>query len=208
MIKQIFIITIGMVVANTIQAQTADEYISKGNELYKQQKYTEAEKEYTTAIKKFPDNKIAIYNLAAAKYRLNKTSEAKKEFEKLTGNKNEIETQSTAHYNTGAILSKEKRLEESIEAYKKSLRLNPADKEARENLQKALLELKKKPPPEKKKEEKKKKQDQKKQPKPQSKLSRKEVEKQLQLLQQKEKDVKQRMQNEKMKEGVGGAKDW
>ena len=208
MTRILFLIVFSFLFANYLQAQTADEHIRKGNELYKQQKYGEAEKEYTNAIKLSPGNKTAVYNLAATKYRLNKPAEAKKEFEKLTEDDNEPETKSTAHYNTGAILSKEKRLEESIEAYKKSLRLNPSDKEARENLQKALLELKKKPPPEKKKEEKKKKQEPKKQPKPQSKLSQKEVEKQLQLLQQKEKEVKQRMQNEKVKEGVGGAKDW
>ena len=103
----------------------------------------------------------------------------------------------------------EKKLEESIEAYKKALRLNTADNEARENLQKALLELKKQQqPPRKKEEQKKKKEEEKKQQKPQSKLSKKEVEKQLQLLQQKEKEVKERMQNEKMKEGTGNAKDW
>ena len=41
-------------------------------------------------------------------------------------------------------LTSQKKLEESIEAYKNALRYNPDDKEARENLQKALLELKKK----------------------------------------------------------------
>ena len=207
MIKQLLFIALGFLTVKNITAQTADEYIRKGNDLYRQQKYAEAEKEYKTALEKFPDNKTATYNLAATKYRLNKISEAKKDFEKLTDDKNKLQTKSTAHYNKGAILSKEKRLEESIESYKNTLRLNPADKDARENLQKALLELKKKKQPEKK-EEKKKKQEQKKQPKPQSKLSRKEVEKQLQLLQQKEKDVKQRMQNEKMKESVSAAKDW
>ena len=55
-----------------------------------------------------------------------------------------------SYYNKGAILSSQKKLEESIEAYKNAFRQNPDDKEARENLQKALLELKKKTPPKKK----------------------------------------------------------
>ena len=75
-------------------------------------------------------------------------------------------------------------MEESIEAYKETLRLNPGDQEARENLQKALLELKKKTPP-KKQEEKKKQEQQKQQPKP--KISPRDAEQQLKLLEQKRK---------------------
>ena len=47
------------------------------------------------------------------------------------------------------LLIKQKKLEESIEAYKNALRQNTADQEARENLQNAILELKKKNPPKK-----------------------------------------------------------
>lgn len=209
MTQKLFFTGIGFLLIKTISAQTADAFIRKGNEFYKQRQYAEAEKEYTKVLEKFPENRIAIYNLAIAKYRMNKPDDAKKEFEKLFTDKNEIQTKAFAYYNTGAILSNEKKLEESIEAYKNALRQNAADKQARENLQKALLELKKKQqPPKKKEEQKKKKQEEKKQQKPQSKLSKKEVEKQLQLLQQKEKEVKERMQNEKMKEGTGNAKDW
>ena len=57
------------------------------------------------------------------------------------------ELKGKAYYNKGVVLSRSKKLEESIEAYKNALRQNPDDKEARENLQKALLELKKKKPP-------------------------------------------------------------
>ena len=113
---------------------------------------------------------------------------------------------SKTYYNKGAILSRQKKLEESIEAYKDALRLNPDDKEARENLQKALLELKKKEPPKQKNDDQKKKQDQQKQPQP--KMSRKEAEQRLKLLEQKEKEVQQRLQKEKSKSGGSQAKDW
>ena len=192
-----------------MSAQEADDFIRRGNNLYKEQKFAEAEKEFTKALEKDPSNQTAINNLASAQYRQKKNEDARKEFGKLTiGEKTETSTKSTAFYNIGAVLSKEKKLEESIEVYKQSLRLNPADKQTRENLQKALIELKKKQQPEKKKENKNKKQQQNQQKQNQSKLNRKEVEKQLQLLQQKEKEVKQRMQNEKLKEGGGGQKDW
>jgi Ca-activated chloride channel family protein len=206
--KHLIIIFSFLCVAATLQAQEVDDFIRKGNDLYKQQKFAEAEKEFANALEKDPSNQTAINNLASAQYRQKKNEEARKEFTKLTiGEKTGSSTKATASYNIGAVLSREKKLEESIEAYKQSLRLNPNDKEVRENLQKALLELKKKQQPPPKKENKNKKQQQQ-QKQNQSKLNRKEVEKQLQLLQQKEKEVKQRMQNEKLKQGGGGQKDW
>jgi Ca-activated chloride channel family protein len=102
-------------------------------------------------------------------------------------------------------LSGQKKLEESIEAYKNALRRNPDDKEARENLQKALLELKKKtppPPPPPKKENKKNQQKQKEQPQ----MNQKEAEQRLKLLDEKEKEIQQRMQN--AKSGAAQQKDW
>lgn len=200
---KLFLIILFFITTGLLHAQQAYDHIRKGNELYKQQNFEEAEKEFAKALELEPDNTIVINNLASVKHRLNKPAEAKKEFEKLLSEKNDNMTRATAHYNIGAILSKEKKLEESIEAYKNSLRLNPDDKQARENLQKALLELKKQQQPPKKEN---KKQQQQKQP--QSKMNRKEVDKQLQLLQQKEKEVKQRMQNEKMKETGSNPKDW
>jgi Ca-activated chloride channel homolog len=207
--KRFFFIAVIFCLTTTAWAQLADDHLRKGNEFYKQQKFAEAEKEFSEALKKEPANKTAINNLASVQYRLKKNDEAKKQFEKLATGENDNNSKATARYNIGAVLSKEKKLEESIEAYKESLRLNPEDKQARENLQKALLELKKKKQPEQKKENKKKKQQQENQQKqPQSKMNRKEVEKQLQLLQQKEKEVKQRMQNEKQKEGGSNPRDW
>ena len=108
------------------------------------------------------------------------------------------------------MLTQQKKLEESIEAYKNSLRQKPDDKEARENLQKALLELKKKNPPKKKeeKENQKKKQQEQQKKQQQPKMSPKEAEQRLKLLEQKEKEVNQRLQKEKLKTGGGQVKDW
>ena len=110
-----------------------------------------------------------------------------------------------AYYNKGVVLSNQKRLEESIEEYKNALRQEPNDKEARENLQKALLELKKRTPPPPKKEDKKK---QNKKQKEQPKMNQKEAEQKLKLLEQKEKELQQRLQRQKSKTGTGGNKDW
>ena len=112
-------------------------------------------------------------------------------------------------YNKGVILSQQKNLEESIEAYKNAIRLDPSDKQARENLQKALLELRKKnAAPKKDNKQDKKKQDPKQQKQPQSRMSQKETEQRLKLPQPKEKEVQQRLQRDKAGEGGSRPKDW
>jgi tetratricopeptide (TPR) repeat protein len=189
-----------------LSAQENDNAIQKANDLYKQQQYQQAEAAYDEVLEKESSNRTAKYNRSLALYKQGKSAEAIKALDDLAFKTDEKELKSKAYYNKGAILSAQKKLEESIEAYKNALRQNPDDKEARENLQKALLELKKKDPP--KKDDKKKQQQQKQQQKPQPKMNQKEAEQRLKLLEQKEKEVQQRLQKEKSKTGGGQPKDW
>ena len=188
------------------QSQQAEKAIQAGNDFYKLQQYDKAAAEYKNAIANEPANSKAKFNLANTIVKQGKPDEAIKSFTEITGNTKETELKAKAFYNKGAVLSQQKKLEESIDAYKNALRQNPDDKEARENLQKALLELKKKNPP--KKQDNKKKQEQQPKKKPEPKMSRKEAEQRLKLLEQKEKEVQQRLQKEKSKTGGGQAKDW
>jgi Ca-activated chloride channel homolog len=190
-----------------LQAQQVDEVIRKGNDLYKQQQYEPAKTAYDEALAKDPSNNIAKFNLANTAYRLAKPDEAIKAFDELAFKGKEADQKSKAYYNKGVVLSNQKKLEESIEAYKNALRQDPTDKDARENLQKALLELKKKTPPPPKKEDQKKKQQNKKQQQ-QPKMNQKEAEQKLKLLEQKEKELQQRLQQQKSKTGGNSQKDW
>ncbi|MCG2613912.1 tetratricopeptide repeat protein [Terrimonas sp. NA20] len=196
-----------MLIAGSARSQESDRLIQKGNELYKQQQYPQSELIYAEVLKTDPNNATAKFNQANAMYKQNKADEAIRVLNDLAFKSNDASVKSKAYYNKGAILSTQKKLEESIDAYKDALRQDPSDKDARENLQKALLELKKKNQS-KKDDNKKQKQQQKQQQKPQPKMSQKEAEQRLQLLEQKEKDVQQRLQNEKSKQGGGVGKDW
>lgn len=189
-----------------LYAQDEERLIQKGNELYKQQKYREAELVYNEVLEKDPSNNTAKYNKAITIHKQAKPDESIKAFEDLAFKTENKEIKEKSYYNKGAVLSGQKKLEESIEAYKNALRQDANDKEARENLQKALLELKKKNPP--KKDDKKKQQQQKQQQKPQPKMNQKEAEQRLKLLEQKEREVQQRLQKEKSKTGGGQPKDW
>jgi Ca-activated chloride channel homolog len=191
---------------NRVSAQDAIKIIQQGNELYKQQQYEQAEAVYREALDKEKENVTAAFNRANAMTRQSKNNEAIKALEEVIMNTSESDLKGKSYYNKGVILSSQQKLDESIEAYKQALRENPQDKEARENLQKALLEKKKQNPPPPPPKENKKKQQQKQQQQPQ--MNQKEAEQRLKLLEQKEKEVQQRMQKEKAKTGVPQPKDW
>lgn len=189
---------------------TGAQDIKGGNQLYQGQEYARAEEMYTKVQATDKYAQAALYNKANALYKQNKSEEAIQLYNQLIAD-NSIKKELLAkiHYNKGVIFSAGQKLPESIEAYKQALRLNPDDTQARENLQKALLELKaKQPPPEKKKEEKKKQEKEQQTPQP-SRLKQKQAQQQLELLRQKEKQIQERLQNQKSKEGTGGVqKDW
>jgi Ca-activated chloride channel family protein len=178
-------------------AQTAVSYVGKGNQYYKQTQFDLAEAEYRKALRTDPENTTAQYNLANALQKQKKYDEAAQVLEKLYNTTNATKLKSAAAYNQGVAYTKQKNLEASIESYKKALRLNPDDQEARENLQKALSELKKQQDEQKKQQQ-----------KSQSNMSQKEAEQKLNLLQQKEKELQERLQNQNRQRGGKQAKDW
>jgi Ca-activated chloride channel homolog len=117
-----------------------------------------------------------------------------------------------AFYNKGVSLQQQKKLPACIDAYKNALRINPADAEARQNLQKALEEQKQQQNKDQKKDQPKKQEQKKKpppEPKPQkSKLSQKQVEQYLQSLREKEKQVQQRVAKQRVGVPKQPEKDW
>jgi tetratricopeptide (TPR) repeat protein len=186
------------------QSQEIEKIIQSGNEFYKKRQYEQATSEYNKAIGPDSSNTTALFNLGNSLYKKNSRDEAIKAYSGLASKTKEPGLRSNSYYNEGVVLGKQQKLEESIETYKNALRQNPDNTEARENLQKALLELKKKNPPPKKEKEKKQQQQKQQQPK----MSQKEAEQRLKLMEQKEKEVQQRLQKEKSKTGGGQPKDW
>ena len=142
-IRSVIFIAASMIASAPLMGQKAENTIQSGNTLYKEQKYDQAEIQYNDVLIKEPGNTTAKFNLANTLYRRGKQDESSKKLDELIAYEKETGLRSQSFYNKGVILSGQKKLEESIEAYKNTLRLNPDDKEARENLQKALLELKK-----------------------------------------------------------------
>jgi Ca-activated chloride channel family protein len=192
--------------------QKPEPDIYKGNELYKKQQFDKAAEAYQQALTKNPSSDIARFNAGNANFRQNKLDEAIQSFDNIINQSTDKKIQQEAFYNKGVALSKQQKLEESIDAWKQALRLNQSDKETRENLEKALRELKIKQQQEKEKkqnkQQKKKEEKEKEQPKQQSKLSQQRVEQLLRALQQKEKEVNEKMNQTKVPAPNKPDKDW
>lgn len=204
--KMIWTILLTVFIYFDSYGQQVEKIIQAGNDFYKKEQYEQAASQYNKAIVADSSNITALFNLGNSLYKKNSRNEAIKAYTDITGKTNDPALSSDSYYNAGVVLGKQQKLELSIESYKKALRQNPDNTEARDNLQKALLELRKRVPP--KKEPEKKKQNQQKDQRQQSKMSPKEAQQRLKLLEQKEKEVQQRMQQEKSKAGGGQTKDW
>ncbi|MBS1772906.1 MAG: tetratricopeptide repeat protein [Bacteroidetes bacterium] len=127
---------------STVQAQTSG-LVKKGNELYDQKKYKEATEDYLKALQKNPNYTPGMFNLGNALYKQKQYEGARKVLEntaKLDTNKL---GKSAANYNIGNTYMSEQKWEEAIDAYKKALRANPQDADAKYNLSYAQQMLKK-----------------------------------------------------------------
>lgn len=172
----------------SVQCLGQNAPIRKGNEHYRNGDFAMAEAQYRTAT-----SGTAQYNLANALIQQKKYREALQVLTALTTTEKEDLRKAAAYYNAGVVYSRQKDLERSIDAYKASLRLNPTDVQVRENLQKALLEWKQQ-------------QAQKQQQRKVSPLPKSSVEKDLQRLQDKERQLRQRLQQKQG--GKSMENDW
>lgn len=174
-------------------AQTAKHYITKGNEHYLRLEFDLAESGYRKALDRSPHNAEARYNLGNALMQQKKYKAAVEAYEAITTDDKNIKA--AAYYNTGVSYSRQEDLPAGIEAYKAALRINPSDKDARENLQKALQQQRRQQQQNQQKN------------KGGGGMNQKEADKKLRDLEQKEKDLQRKLQQGQGK-GQGGGKDW
>jgi Ca-activated chloride channel family protein len=196
-------------------AQTEKAIIKKGNEAYQKNEFEKAAEQYQKVITKTPANATAQYNLGNALYKNSKIDEALTAYDNAATNLFAKGEKSKAFYNKGVVYQNNKKLPECIDAYKNALKLNPQDDDARQNLQKALQQLKqqKKDNKEEKKpkedQQKKKEQEKKQEPKPQqSKISKKDAEEKLKALLQQEKNLQDKLRKVNVASPNKPEKDW
>jgi Ca-activated chloride channel family protein len=211
-------------VAPAAQAQHSAELIQEGIDAYNQKNYAKAIDKFTQAKASPKAAPVASYNLGNALFKAGKTDEALRAYDEALNGLKYHQHKSNAWYNKGVLWQKQQKLPECIDAYKRSLKLDPANEDARLNLQRALQEQKKQQDQQRKDQQKdKKKQDQpneqkqkdsndqsKKQPNEaqQPKMSKAEAERQLKNLMQYEKQIQDRLQKARMASPVKPEKDW
>lgn len=188
-----------------VLAQDENAAIREGNKLYHQGQYEKALPAYQKAVEQNPNSSTARYNLANARYRTSNLEEAEKSFDELIQKTNEKNYKEKGYYNKGVTLTKQKKLLESIQAYKNALKLDPTDEDARFNLQKALQELKKQ---NKSSDQNQQQQKQQQKQKPQNKLDRRKIEQYLKSLEQKEQEVQRKIQQNRSRSVTQPEKDW
>ncbi len=125
-----------------LNAQQSNSLVQKGNEAYRKGDYKNAAELYRQALMNNAGNITAKFNLGNALQKENDLASSEKEYNDAAGNAAESDLKAKAFYNKGLSLIRQKKIQDAIDAFKQSLKLQPADDEARENLQKAMNELK------------------------------------------------------------------
>ena len=139
--KQITILVL-MLQAIGVFAQKEKKYVHNGNQLYEQQKFAEAEAAYRKSVVNPKTSMQGNFNLGDALYKQKKFEPAVQKFTEIANSSNDKGIKAKAFHNLGNSLLESNKLEESIEAYKKSLLNNPKDDQTRYNLAYAQEKLK------------------------------------------------------------------
>jgi Ca-activated chloride channel homolog len=125
----------------------------KGNQFYSQGRYPDAEKEYLDAQVNNPGNSIVLYNLGNSLIRQKKYDQAIQALNQAIA-KGDKPAKQNSWYNAGNALFAMEKYKDSAGAFIEALKLNPADRDAKHNLELALLKLQEQKQQEKKDSEK------------------------------------------------------
>ena len=137
-------ITLLMTPSISTYAQKAErKNIRKGNNVYKKEKYTEAEIAYLKALEVNPKSLIATYNLGNALFKQKKTQQALEKYQLAYSQEKDPNKKAAITHNAANAYMDLNDYNNAVSFYKESLRLNPTDDETRYNLAVAQALLKK-----------------------------------------------------------------
>lgn len=230
--KYIGMVLLLLMAAVSVSAQKAErDFIRKGNRLFKDSVYVNAEVNYRKALEVNPKSTVSMFNLGNTLAQQNKLQEAMEQYVGATKIEKDKDNLAQVYHNMGVIFQSQKDYAKAVEAYKESLRNNPKDDETRYNLALAQKMLKdqqqqnqqnqdqnqdqnKQDQKEDKKEQNK--QDQQQQPdqqppKPEKKdneMSKENAEQLLNSVMQDEKEVQDKVKKQQVIQGSRLEKDW
>ncbi|HVR64507.1 MAG TPA: tetratricopeptide repeat protein, partial [Polyangia bacterium] len=121
--------------------QSKNRDAEQGNAAMKAGKAEDALAAYDRAAAKLGNDPALRFDRGTALYGLSRYEEAAQEFLRATEAK-DGSLKASAFYNLGNAFAKANKFKEAIEAYKRSLALDPRDQKAKANLELALRQLK------------------------------------------------------------------
>ena len=206
-----------LLLAVGVSAQKAErDYIRKGNRLFNDSVFVDAEVNYRKALEVNPKSAVSMYNLGNTLSQQQKFQEAMEQYD--SASKIEKDKMKLAHiyHNMGVLFQAGKDYAKAVDAYKMSLRNNPADHETRYNLalaQKMLKDQQNQQDQDQNQDQKKDDQkDQQQPPKPEkqdNQMSKENAEQLLNSVMQDEKDVQDKVKKQqKVIQGGRLEKDW
>ncbi len=142
-LRRYWLFAIALLITASGFAQNERSLARKGNQAYKDEAYSEAEVKFRKSLKEGSDFNTARYNLANTLVKQQRYKQAAEKFNQVVQNADKEAIKAKAYHNMGNAFLKAKKLDKSIKAYKKALRLNPKNEEARYNLSYALKKRKK-----------------------------------------------------------------
>lgn len=119
-------------------ADNERKMVREGNKFYQDSTYDKAEVLYRKALDYNPTSFAANYNIANVTYKQEKYANATRKYKRLLDSLETKQWKAAANHNLGNSYLHEKKVDEAIEAYKESLRNNPADMETKYNLAYAM----------------------------------------------------------------------
>ena len=140
--KYILFILFVILAAGASAQKIERDYIRKGNRLFNDSVFVDAEVNYRKALEVNPKSTVSMYNLGNTLSQQQKFKDAMEHY--VAAGKIEKDKMKLAHiyHNMGVLFQAGKDYAQAVEAYKMSLRNNPKDDETRYNLALAQKMLK------------------------------------------------------------------
>jgi len=132
--NKIMITLLVIIYSQALHGQGDKKYIRQGNREYEKSKFSESEILYRKATDKNKTSPEAVFNIGDALYKQKKFEDAGRQFMENANMNEDKRKKSAAMFNLGNSFLKANKLQESIEAYKNSLKLKPDNPEAKYNL--------------------------------------------------------------------------
>jgi hypothetical protein len=133
-IKTLFAVILFTASNLILYPQGDKKFIRRGNREFEKSRYQESEVLYRKAVDKNTKSPDAVFNIGDALYKQKKFDDAGKQFIENVNITDDNKKKAAGLYNLGNSLLLANKLQESIEAYKGSLRLFPDSQEAKYNL--------------------------------------------------------------------------